>query len=92
VSYLSSAAIASIRARIAEKEAQLVLANATYTKLLAQDTQEYRFSSGEASQWATKRSLKELKDQIESLEASIDELNRRIDGAGGLVMLTLRRQ
>jgi hypothetical protein len=92
VSYLSAAERARIQALIAQKTAQLTIANATYSKLLAQDTEEYRFNSGEAQQWAIKRKTKELGDQIESLESQIDRLNARLNGGGGLVSVVLRRQ
>jgi len=92
VSYLSAAETARIQALIDQKTAQLVIANATYSKLLAQDTEEYRFNSGEAQQWAIKRKIKELGDQIESLEAQIDRLNARLNSGGGLVSVVLRRQ
>ena len=91
MSYLSAAEIARIRALIATKEAQLSLANATYEKLLAQDTEEYRLNTGEGSQWATKRKIAALSDEITKLESAIDQLNRKLR-AGGIVSVVLRRQ
>jgi hypothetical protein len=81
-----------INARIAAKTAQLAIANATYLKLLAQDTEEYRFNSGEGAQWATKRKIKEVSDQIALLESQIDDLNSQLNSGGGLVSFVLRRQ
>jgi len=92
VTYLSAAEIARITALIEQKEAQLTVVNTTYTRALAQDTEEYRFNSGEGSQWATKRKLSELKDQIDSLQSEIDQLYRRLNSGGGLVSIVLRRQ
>jgi anaerobic ribonucleoside-triphosphate reductase len=92
VSYLSESERARLTARIAQKTAQLVIANATYEKLLAQDTQEYRFNSGEAAQSAVKRRIGELADQIDNLEAQIDRDNARLNSAAGLTTLVLRRQ
>lgn len=91
MSYLSSSEIARINALIETKTAQLALANATYIKLLKNDIEEYRFNSGEGLQWARRVRIKDLQEQIRSLEAEIERLNRRLK-AGGLVNIVLRRQ
>ena len=91
MSYLSSSEIARIEALIATKEAQLVLANATYEALLANDIESYQFDSNEGSQRARRVKISEMKDQIDSLEAEIERLGRRLK-QGGLVNITLRRQ
>lgn len=91
MSYLSTTERARIRALIDTKTAQLVIANATYTKLLAQDIEEYRFDSNEGSQRARRVKINDLKTQIDSLEAEIERLTRRLK-SGGLVNVVLRRQ
>jgi len=91
MSYLSSTERARIQALIDTKEAQLVLANETYTKLLQKDIEEYRFDSNEGSQRARRMDINKFKAQIDSLEAEIERLYRRLK-AGGLVNVTLRRQ
>ncbi len=91
MAYTSAAEIARIEALIATKIAQLALANTTYSALLANDIEEYRFDSGEGSQRARRVKLKEFKDQIDSLQSEIDTLNRRLR-AGGLNSIVLRRQ
>jgi predicted nucleic acid-binding Zn-ribbon protein len=87
---LTAAQRAAIQARIDTATAQLAIANATYTTLLGQDTEEYKFNSGEGAQWAVKRKLSEVEKQITRLEARIDALNRQLSDTG-LVNITLRR-
>jgi len=91
MSYLSTTERARIQALIDTKTAQLAIANATYEKLLAQDIEEYRFDSNEGSQRARRVKINDLKTQIDSLEAEIERLNRRLK-SGGLVNVVLRRQ
>jgi len=91
MSCLSAEDRARIEAQIATKEAQLALANATYEKLLKQDIEEYRFDSNEGSQRARRFKMSEVKDQIDSLEAAIDRLRRKLR-CGGLTNIVLRRQ
>jgi len=91
MSYLSAAEIARIEALIATKETQLALANATYEKLLANDIEEYRFDSNEGSQRARRMKINDMKDQIDSLEAAIEQLSRRLK-VGGIVHIVPRRQ
>jgi len=91
MSYLSASEIARIEALITTKEAQLALANETYNKLLANDIEEYRFDSNEGSQRAKRLDITKMKAQIDSLEAEIERLNRRLK-AGGIVNIVMRRQ
>jgi uncharacterized small protein (DUF1192 family) len=91
MSYLSPEDRARILAEIATKESQLDLANATYSKLLQKDIEEYRFDSNEGSQRARRIKLSELRAAIASLESEIERLYRRLK-QGGLVSVTLRRQ
>jgi hypothetical protein len=87
---LTSAQRAAIQARIDTATAQLAIANATYTRLLAQDAEEYRFDSGEGSQRAIKRKLTEVKGQIDALQSDIDRLNAQLSNIG-LMTINLRR-
>ena len=91
MSYLSASERARIQALIDTKTAQLAIANETYEKLLANEIEEYRFDSNEGSQRARRVKINDLKSQIDSLEAEIERLNRRLK-AGGLVSVVLRRQ
>jgi ubiquinone biosynthesis protein UbiJ len=91
MSYLSSAERTRINALIEKKERQLALADATYELLLAKDIAEYRFDSNEGSQRARRVEIDQFKKQIDSLEAEIERLNRRLK-AGGIVNMNLRRQ
>lgn len=91
MSYLSPEERARIEALIQQKEDQLALANATYSKLLQEDIEEYRFDSNEGSQRARRMDISKIKDQIDSLEAAIERLKRRLRAAG-LTSIVLRRQ
>lgn len=92
MSYLSAADEAALRVTLATKTAQLTAANTTYTALLGKEINEYNFSSGEGSQRAKRIQLKEIRAEIEALEADIARINRRLNSSGGLVNITLRRQ
>lgn len=88
---LTSTERASILASIAEKEDQLTKANETYTALLQRTHDEYRFNSGEGSEWVVARKLKDLQEAIEFLERSINLLYRRLNHKG-VVAINLRRK
>lgn len=77
---------ATLETRLATREEQLAIAEATYTKLLAKVNQSYTFTSGDGSQGAKKQELSELKKQIDKLVAEIDLINRQLDG-GSVVRL-----
>lgn len=80
-----------LKAKLAKKEQQLELAEATYEKLLSDPNESYRFDSGDGSQSTKKRKLDELKTQIDQLESEIDNLKRRLAGKG-LTRVSLRRK
>lgn len=90
MSCLTAAQRAKILARIALKESQLEIANDTYTTLLGEPQEQYRFDSNEGAQSERSRKLQDLKDQIDSLQSEIDQLYRKLQ-CGGLVNLRLRR-
>jgi len=77
--------------RIRDKQIQLDTANVTYGEALEDGTERYKFDSHEGSQQTWNRSLTDLKNQIDSLEAEIDQLYRRLV-CGGIVNLNLRRK
>lgn len=91
MSCLTSTQRTAIEEEIEQKQAQLELANTTYSSLLVKVNKEYRFNSNEGWQQAVKRDLKELRDEIEWLEKSIDSLFRKLRGQS-LVNMTLRRR
>lgn len=80
-----------LKARLAKKKAQLEKLEATYDELIQDGTESYKFDSGEGSQQAKKRKLSEIKDQIDELEAEIDNIYRRLSKTG-LTNVTLRRK
>lgn len=53
--------------------------------------EQYKFSSGEAMQQTKYRSLKDIQDQITTLEAQIERLKRKLHGTG-LMNVNLRRK
>lgn len=86
-----SAYITRLQARLVIKEAQLALADTSYTALLAQKNSAYWFDSGEGEQRATRVKLSELKKQIDDLESEIDQIYRKLSGCPGISSMNLRR-
>jgi uncharacterized protein involved in exopolysaccharide biosynthesis len=84
------ASSATLEARLAARQAQLAIAEATYTSLLAKVNKSYTFASGEGSQSTTKQSLAELKAQIDALASEIDQIECRLYG-GGVVRFSSSR-
>lgn len=80
-----------LRATLATKEALLVSAYATYSTLITENIESYKFDSNEGAQQARHLQIDKLKDQIDSLESEIDSLYRRLCGRG-IVNLNLRRK
>lgn len=87
---ISNTQRAEIIAAINKKGAQLAIAEAAYERLLARDTESYRFDSGEGSQQAKSRKISDLADQIDRLESQIAALYRKLNGSG-IVNMNLRR-
>lgn len=81
---------ARIREKIAQKESLLSKLYDTYDLLSGEDVESYRFDSGEGSQQTKRRTLKEVYEQIETIENEIRRLYRRLE-CGSLVNLNLRR-
>ena len=78
-------------ARLTKREASLVLAEASYDELLANNVESYRFDSSEGEQQTKRRKLQDIKEQVDSLQAEIDNIRRRLDGKG-IVNMNLRRR
>lgn len=78
-------------ARKATLEAQITAAEATLTALLGTENKEWQFDDGEGSQRVKRRQIKELRDAIENLEASLDSLCQKLAGRG-LMAARLRRK
>ena len=86
---LSTAELAKINARISSYETLLTAADAAV--LAAQtDIESYRFDSGEGSQQAKRRKLKDILNNIESIESILRRLYQRKNGSG-VFNLNLRR-
>lgn len=88
---LSADKRAELEAKKTKLEALYDKAYASYEAALESSAQSYRFDSGEGSQSVTKRSLKELTDTMEHLEAQIDHIDRRLNGKL-VVNLDMRRK
>ena len=91
MSCYSSTRQARIRERLEQIEQQLTVANETYTELLAESIESYKFDSAEGSQQTKRRNLDELKRQIDSLLGERELLLRKL-ACGGIVNLNLRRK
>ena len=78
-------------ARLAKREASLVIVEVTYDEALAVNLEMYRFDSTEGEQTSKRRKLQDLKDQVDSLQAEIDNIRRRLSGQG-IVNMNLRRR
>jgi len=77
--------------RLAKREASLVIAEASYDELLANNVEMYRFDSTEGEQTTRRRKLQDIKNQVDSLQAEIDNIRRRLNGKG-IVNMNLRRR
>jgi hypothetical protein len=82
---------AALQKQLATKRLQLEAANKTYTELLAQSVESYKFDSAEGSQQSKRRSLEEFRKQISALETDIAMLERRLRG-GRVVSMAFRRR
>ena len=71
-----------LTARRVKRVASLILAEAAYDEALGQRAESYTFNSGEGSQAATRRKLKDLKTQVDLLTTEIEEIDRRLKGRG----------
>ena len=78
-------------ARLAKREASLVIAEASYDELLASNVEMYRFDSTEGEQTTKRRKIQEMRDQIQILESEIDNIRRRLNGTG-IVNMNMRRR
>lgn len=85
-----STTITILKERLVKKQAQLVILEDTYNKVIAEPVKKYRFDSGDGSQQAERLSPEDIKKQINQLESEIDAICRRLSGKG-LTNVTLRR-
>jgi tRNA U34 5-carboxymethylaminomethyl modifying GTPase MnmE/TrmE len=90
MSYLDSSVRTYIRQRIERKTELLIKAEAQLEELLDHPLEDYKFDSNEGSQRSKRRKIDDLKSLIDSLEAEIDQLTRKLRG-GALAVLNLRR-
>lgn len=79
-----------LQARRAKRVASLAIAEATYDDLLAKQAKEYTFNGGEGSQSVKRQDLDIIKKQIDQLQSEIDDIDRRLQGAG-VVGLSVQR-
>jgi vacuolar-type H+-ATPase subunit H len=88
---LTSTQKQTILEQIKKKEAQLEIANASLEELLANPVEDYRLDTAEGTQRAKRRSLREIQEIIQSLEAEILQLWAKLRCAG-LTSIRLRRK
>ena len=87
---LDAATRKRLKARLEKKEEQLEEANNIYSELLSDRIHSYRFNSNEGDQSTVNKKLKDVKEQIDSLESEIDRLVRRLTGRS-VVNMNMRR-
>jgi hypothetical protein len=90
MAFLTSSRKSRIQSRIATKESALTKAYEAYDAALV-EVKEYRFDSGEGSQRAENRDLKEFTKAISILEREIEHLYGQLNGTG-IVKMNLRRR
>jgi ribonuclease HII len=88
---LSASKRAALAAKIVRLEALLEVAYTAYEQALTSSKKSYKLDTGEAMQSAVQRSLEEQQKAIDSIEARIDYLRRRLRGALN-VNLNVRRK
>lgn len=76
--------------RLKDKEHQLAIAQETYARLLALETENYRFDSGEGWQQEKFISPSIIKNQITELESEIENLYRILANKG-IIVFDVRR-
>lgn len=91
MSCINSTTRTRLLARLTKRETSLILAETSYDELLANNVESYRFDSTEGEQQTKRRKLQDIKEQVDSLQAEIDNIRRRLDGKG-IVNMNLRRQ
>jgi chromosome segregation ATPase len=91
MAHWNAARRAEIQAQIDTKTAQLTAANTTLESLLSESVESYKFDSGEGSQQAKRRKIDDLMALIQSLEAQIDWLRRKLQSGGGPRAINVRR-
>jgi hypothetical protein len=87
---LSSTRRTELLERLEKKRAQLVIIDAALDAGI-EGPDAYKFDTNEGSQWLKNRSLKELNELSDTLEAQIDQITRKLNGTG-LVNMNLRRR
>lgn len=88
---LNSTTRTRLQARLTKRETSLAIVEVTYDEALAVNLEMYRFDSTEGEQTSKRRKLQDLKDQIDSLQADIDNIRRRLSGTG-IVNMSMRRR
>jgi uncharacterized protein YceH (UPF0502 family) len=88
---INSSTRTRLLARLAKREASLIIAEAAYDELLANNVEMYRLDTTEGEQTTKRRKVADLKSQIDALESEIDNIRRRLSGTG-IVNMNLRRR
>lgn len=90
MSYVTSRR-ARLRLQLSRVQAALATLYANLSELSTSSVQSYDFESGDGRQRATRRSLKDIQDQIERLEATEEHLINELSNMG-LISVALRRK
>ena len=90
---LTSSRVAAIKAEIVELDELIAVAKIAYKAALSNsEIETYRFDSGDGSQRADRRSPKQIREEIESLQATRNRLQRKLDGTSNVNMSLRRRR
>lgn len=89
MSCLSSTRRAQLLARLTTKQTQLDQVNTALDSAIG-GPEAYKFDTNEGSQWLKDRTYAELMGLIDTLEAQIDSITRKLNGTG-VVSMALRR-
>ncbi len=84
---------AELTAELVELNEELVLARATYRKLIQKVNKSYGFeSAADGEQSATKQSMKAMREEIQWLQGEIIRVNAALNGGGVARMHSTRWQ
>lgn len=89
--WLSTTRRTFIEAQVTRLTAQIALQQDLLDTLIAQEVDEYTFSTGAGSQRAKRKSVDDVLNQLEKLHRMLEYWQAKLDGTG-IIDLNLRRR